>query len=360
MAEEYDLTAEEEAIFAQEEDPSFSEIRASMEADGEGIEEGTEETIEETTSMEQPEGNTEDSDIDAVEAVEETTVTEETQEGQADEEAEVATTEETEQVQKYKVKANNMDFEFTADELLALAPKAMDYTKKMQEIAPWRKSISAMKEAGLEQNDINLMIDALKGNKDAISEVMKRNNVEIDDFDDIDASEKADYVPNQYGKDEGQLAIEEVITNISGDAEFAITQQVVDSQWDGDSREALSENPMMIQGLHNDIKNGIYDKVAPMAFKMKALDGGQLSDLEYYIKAGQEFTASQGADNDLTRQAEEVEQVKARNAQKATTSKSRKAASITKSNSGKRDVVDYLNDDDDESYNEWYKSVTNN
>ena len=352
-------SAEEEKIWADDAEPDFNELRAAMEADEAA--EVTDEVIEENTDeiMEQSEANTEDSNIDAVDETEDTTVVEETVEGQTDETKEVETVTETEQPQKYNVKANNMDFEFTAEELIALAPKAMDYTKKMQEIAPYRKSISAMKEAGFGQDDMNLMIDVLKGNPEAMAEVMKRTGVDVDALDDIDDETKAEYVPNQYGKDEGQLAIEEVVNEISQDEEYVITQRVVDNEWDGNSRTALAENPTMIKGLHSDIKNGIYDKVAPMAFKMKALDGGQLSDLEYYMKAGQEFYANEDNVNALQSEADRVKQVEDKNARNANSSKSRKAASITKSNSGKRDVLDYL-DDDEESYNEWYKNVTNN
>ena len=359
MINDPEVTPEEEAIFNQDEDPSFAEIRASLEDDEQPeFDEYDKEELGLDENMEQSEES--DSDIDAIEETTETTESEETEEGQSDEgevtEAETA----IEQAQKYNVKANGMDFDFTAEELIALAPKAMDYTKKMQEIAPWRKSISAMKEAGLSQDDMNLAIDVLKGNKDAITEVMKRTGIELDALDYVDDEDKADYVPNQYGKDESQLAIEDVVKEISIDPEYKITQQVVDNQWDGNSRVALAENPTMIKGLHQDIKNGVYDQVAPMAFKMKALDGGQLSDLEYYVKAGQEFYANQDNVDALTQQADTVNEVKDRTKRVANTSKSRKAASITKSNSGKRDVMDYLDDDNDESYNEWYKKVTSN
>ena len=86
--------------------------------------------------------------------------------------------EETQPVQSYKFKANGKEYEFTEDEIKAQFPKifgqAMDYTKKMQAIKPWRKTIDAIEQAKLGHDDINLMIDVLKGDKGAIAEVLRK------------------------------------------------------------------------------------------------------------------------------------------------------------------------------------------
>ena len=58
----------------------------------------------------------------------------------------------------YKIKANGLEYDFTIDEMQMLASKGMDYTKKMQVIAPYRKTIDAIQENGITQDDINLFI----------------------------------------------------------------------------------------------------------------------------------------------------------------------------------------------------------
>jgi len=345
--EENSFELEEEKIFNQDEDPSFAELRAS-------IEESSKEDIEQPD-----EDNSRDSDIDTddVGTGEESEGQEEISNDQASEKDETQDVDTADKVEKYKIKANGMDFEFTTDELVALAPKAMDYTKKMQELSPWRKSISALKEAGLTQEDLNLAIDVLKGDKAAIKEVAKRNELDLDTLA-FDEDEQAAYIPTQYGKDDSQLAIEEIVSQISGDPEYAITRQVVDGQWDGKSREILAAKPEMISALHNDIKSGVYDAVSPMAFKLKVLDGGSKSDLEYYIKAGEQYYAGL-EQNNLKNKAEEVNAIENNNAKQADAAKTRKAAGTTKNSAGKKDIIDYL-DDDDEKFDEWYKNVTKN
>lgn len=333
--EERDLEVdpERERIMNEDEDLTFTEIRARMSE----------------KESEQPEATaeTEDSDEEPVSTEEEDT--EEVEESEDEPEAEeVEPEEKAVESTSHKVKANGTEYDFTTDELKALAPKAMDYTKKMQEIAPWRKTISALKEQGLGEADVNLMIDVLKGDKAAIEEVLKRTKV---DPLDLDAESKEAYVPNTYGKDETYLAIEDIINQIKGDAEYATTSKVVDDVWDSRSRQTMAQNPDMIMGLHQDIKNGVYSKVAPLAEKMKALDGGRLSDLDYYIEAGNKFYA-----NTQNTEVKEVVRDNTRQTEIKEMASKRKAASPTKSTSGKRDVIDYL-DDNDEDYDSWYKKT---
>ena len=334
-----EVDLERERIMNEDEDLTFTEIRARMSEKG----------------SEQPEATakTEDSDEDEEPVSTEEEDTEEVEESEDEPEAEEVEPEEkaVEKVVEstsHKIKANGTEYDFTTDELKALAPKAMDYTKKMQEIAPWRKTISALKEQGLGESDVNLMIDVLRGDKAAIEEVLKRTKV---DPLDLDTESKAAYVPNTYGKDETYLAIEDIINQIKGDAEYATTSKVVDDVWDSRSRQTMAQNPDMIMGLHQDIKNGVYSKVAPLAEKMKVLDGGRLSDLDYYVEAGNKFYA-----NTQNTEVKEVARDTTRQTEIKAMASKRKAASPTKSSSGERDIIDYL-DDNDEDYDSWYKKT---
>ena len=279
------------------------------------------------------------------------------QHSEATEESDVESKEATDEVPNnlLKFKANGQDFEFTDEEVKeqfgTVFGKAMDYTHKMQKIAPYRKMISAMEEEGLTQEQFNLALDAVKGNKEALQQIMK--DKEIDAFD-LDASEEQDYTPTDYGKDEQQLAITEVVDKISNDTEYSITSNVVDEQWDSQSRDMLATNPEMIEGLHNDIKSGMYDKVSPLAMKMKVLDGNTKSDLEYYMMAGQQLntTTEQPSVDDLNSPAQNA----ATNADKVSQEASKKrSASSTGTRSGKG-VTDYL-DDNDESFDAWYNEL---
>lgn len=270
--------------------------------------------------------------------------------------------------EKIKYKANGKDYEFTQEEILQQFPKvfgqAVDYTKKMQTIKPWRKTIDAIEQAKLSHQDVSLMIDALQGNKDAISSLLKRTGVDSLELD----TENSKYVPNNYGRDEEVIEIEGIIDQISKDPEYEITKNVLAREWDDKSWKEMTSNPELIKGLHVDVKSGMYTKLAPIAEKLKLFDGGRRSDLEYYGAAAAEHN------RDLVRQArisvdslqpkENQQLVVARQneekrQQTNNAASQRKAAAPTKSGTSKpTGVVDYL-DASEENFDEWYKNLQN-
>lgn len=340
---------------------------------------------------EQPEDLLEDSDHDAGEEteVEESTEedTEESEDDNPDEDAdaenaessdkETETKEETQPTRSYSFRANGKDYEFTSDEIVDQFPKifgqAMDYTKKMQTIKPWRKTIDAIEEAKLSHDDVSLMIDVLKGDKNAITEVLKRTGVETLD---IDTNADSNYVAKDYGRDERALAISDIVDEISKDVEYATTHSILSNQWDEKSWATMSENPEMIKLLHQDVKTGMFSKLQPIAEKLKVYDGGKKSDLDYYKQAAvQQFNkesaqkaqeqkdAQERSDAENRRKAAEEQQNRLNKAKEQTNkrasskqaSEKRKAAATTKTTVADR-VTDYL-DDSDESFDEWYKKL---
>lgn len=389
MAEE--LT--EDALYAMSDEDleaAFQEASAEEAVEEEVVEEETAEpeVEEEEAELEQPDEE-QDSDDDASSddesEDEEEEDAEETEEGELDEEPEAEEDEPTEDeeedekeeqpVQKHAFKANGREYEFTEQEVREQFPKifgqAMDYTKKMQAIKPWRKSIDALEQAELGHDDVNLMIDVLKGDKDAIAEVMKRTGVDADTLT-LD-TEDSKYVAKDYGRDDTALAIKDVVDEISTDTEYDTTHDILSKQWDDRSWKEMSSRPELIKLLHVDVKSGMYDKVQPIAEKMKVFDRGSKSDLEYYKEAAGVYFQEQAQEDTRNKAAEEkqakaqakaaqktrvkkVEQeaVKRKEVKKASTK--RKAAAPTKKVAGTQKAVDYL-DDSDEGFDEWYKQL---
>lgn len=285
-----------------------------------------------------------------------------------------AETEEAPPAQPYKFKANGKEYEFSGEEIVEQFPKifgqAMDYTKKMQAIKPWRKTIDALEGAKLSHEDVSLMIDVLKGDKGAINEVIKRTGIDALDLKD---DEENPYVAKDYGRDDQALAIKDVVDSISNDAEFQTTHSILSSQWDDQSWQTMAENPEMIRLLHLDVKSGMYNQLQPIAEKLKVFAGGTKTDLECYKEAAQQFYATKAKANAATieqnkrnalkatqdAEAERLQEVKAqakkRSATKTASSK-RKAAAPTKNTGTQKGVIDYL-DDNEEAFDEWYKKL---
>ena len=367
-------------IVDEPEDTNDSQEESEVEyEDSEDIEEDTndeedlEQPDEDSDSDDSEEDDTEDEeDADSEESEEDLDGDPEPDEEQTDK-PEDKVEDEPQPVQIQKFKANGRDYEFTQEDIIKQFPKvfgqAMDYTKKMQSIKPWRKTIDALEQAKMGHDDINLMIDVLKGDKDAITEVIKRTGTDAMDLD----TENASYKPNDYGRDETTLAINEVVDKISADKEYETTHRVLSKDWDNDSWEAMTKDPNLIELLHVDVKSGMYDKVQPIADTIKLQDGGKNSDLAYYLEAGkrydaqlrkqseQEALAAQKAKNVQIEQEKQdkLAQVKAQEVKRTKVKKDvtkRKAAAPTAKGAGKKQGTDYL-DDSDEAFDEWYQKL---
>jgi hypothetical protein len=262
-----------------------------------------------------------------------------------------------------KFKANGQEFEFSEEEIIQQFPtvfgQAMNYTQKMQAIAPYRKMISALEQEGITHDSLNIAIDALKGDVGAIRKLMDQNKIDPYDLTSDDDQSAKDYTPKNYGKDQTVLDIEEITSTIRNDEEFRITTDVIDNQWDDNSRRAFASNPDLIVALHNDIKTGLYDSVAPAAMKMKVLDGNSKSDIEYYMLAGRQVTQKQNVQNGQKKADElnkEAQDADSKFDKESSTAAKKRSASSTGARADRKGVIDYL-DDDDEAYEEWRKNL---
>ena len=340
---------------------------------------------DEVDELEQPDVDSDDDTSANEEDEEEVEDDSETENEDADESAETED-EQTDNTEKdsdkvvqptqeiLKVKANGQDYEFTLDEMKSqfgsIFAKAQDYTKKTQALKEYRKTIDIVQNAGLSDNDLNLFADVLKGDKDAIAAVLKRTGVDALDLD----TENVNYAPKNYGRNDTELAIKDIVDDISADKEYVITHNILEKQWDSKSREKFIEDPNMIKGLHIDVKSGLYDKLNPIMQKLKIYDGATRSDLEYYFMAHKQFIDSQrdasskAEKAELARvenqakvaEAEKVSTVKAKMAQQTATKEAsvkRKAAAPTKKAVG-TSKINYLNDDpSDDEVEEWFKNI---
>ena len=250
----------------------------------------------------------------------------------------VATTPDT----LYKIKANGKEFEMTLDELKQTASKGMDYLKKTTALKPYRTMIAAMEENKVSPEDINLLIDLKKGNKEAIAKLIKENEVDV-----YDLPEANDYKPQEYRQSETALEMKEVLSTISKDAEFSRTSEIY-AAFDDQTKAFLNEDPSRIVGLHNDVTTGVFDKVLPIAEKKAMIDGYNAPFLQYYLQAGQEILNA----NNRPIQTEQKQYVPPENRA------NKIAAGLPSSRGDKKTVIDYLDEEiSDEDFKEWYSKL---
>lgn len=203
-----------------------------------------------------------------------------------DSKAEEPSKEEQPQPQIHKVKAYGQTMNFTTDELIKLAPKALHFTKKLQALAPFRRSISAMQENNITEDDLNQFIEMKKGNKTAIANFMANNHIDAYDVSAIDSQEAIKYQPLKYGREQNELnrVIEELQEHPrSGE----LTNYV--ASLDQVSKDRLVKNPDVLEVLMSNIENGYFEVIQPEANKRAFLDGNKKPMIEYYAEVAGEY-----------------------------------------------------------------------
>jgi hypothetical protein len=124
------------------------------------------------------------------------------------------------------------------EDAITLIQKGLNYTKKMQEIKPSKQIIDTLADNDLLDHDkINLAIDIMKGNKEAIAKHLKDLNIDGLEIN----TEEANYNPSNYFMSEADYNNSEVIKELSKDTHGSEVLKAV-SLWDEQSRKELSNN----------------------------------------------------------------------------------------------------------------------
>lgn len=356
-----ELTKEELALWSQEDDELEQADEAVTEEDDNEVDdestedveqpnqdseepESEDEVVEEATDAEEEDKSDENDDKDSNET--DTEDTEKSEEATKDVESKTVVEE------LRPVKANGGEIPVKSiDEVYQLASMGANYKKKMADIAPFRKAVSAMKENGVSEADLDLLIDAKKGNKEAIAKIVKDSGIDLLELEET----KPDYVAPGYGQDVKTQEITDVIESIQNDTEYSMTERIIGTDWDDSSRDEIRQNPVIIEQLHQDVKSGMYAKVAPEALRLELLDNGRKPKIEYYKQAGATVIQQMQAEQPSTPQVQEPVKTtpKPENVQR------KKAAAATKSKSTNQvtDEPDWENMSDAE-YDTFYKEMT--
>lgn len=188
--------------------------------------------------------------------------------------------------QVYEIKSYGQKYNFTIDELKELAPKALHYIKKLQKIAPYRRTISAMEQNGVTEDDINQFIEMKKGNKIAINNFLSKNKIDAYELSLLDSQESIKYKPLTYGEENTPLS--NIIEDLGFHPRSAELARYVGGL-DQVSRDKIKQHPEVLETLMSNIENGYFDIILPEANKRAFLDGNRKPMIEYYAECANEY-----------------------------------------------------------------------
>lgn len=233
-----------------------------------------------------------------------------------------------------------------AEEAISLMQMGANYTRKMQELQPYRKVMLMLENNGLmDEGKLSYLIDLDKKNPDAIRKLLKDSGT---DPLDINMDEEVNYQAGNHRVSDAEAAFATELDDLKSTPEGQATLGAIHQTWDEASKNELFVNRGMLQVIHTQRENGMYDLISNEISRLNML--GQVPAgtrfIDAYKHVGDQL-AKQGAFNHLIKQPEPVKPVVAPvvrvAAVKPTVTNSAQATAASPSRAAPRKVEKFVN-----------------
>lgn len=216
----------------------------------------------------------------------------------------VAGQEPAEKVPDYKADLEKIMAPFTAngrqiqlqspEEVVKLMQMGANYTRKMQELAPYRRAAAMLQNNKLlDENELSFLIDLRNGDKAAIQKLMKDRGI---DPRDIDVDSDPTYQGGNHRVSDSQVDFQSTVDELRT---LDRGQETIGEalKWDQASIDAVGQDPAILRAIHDQRVSGVYDIISAEVERRKVL--GQISAqtpfLHAYKAVGDELVAAERA-----------------------------------------------------------------
>ncbi len=295
-------------------DADFLNANPAEMEDADHVEEEVLETEEPVEPEEEPVEDASESDEDADEAEpesesDEPEASEEDPEDDPGEEDDAPESEETDEPEEEEIPENAkfQDFfnsvtkEFKANgktmkvedpnDVIRLMQMGANYNRKMAALKPNMKMLKMLEKADiLNEEKLSYLIDLNQKDPKAITKLLADSNV---DPMDLNLDEASEYRSSDHSVDEREIDLDSVIEEIRDSATFNQTINLVSKEWDDFSKQAVANQPQLLQVLNDHMASGIYDVISTELESERMLGrlGGR-SDIEAYQQIGDALSAA--------------------------------------------------------------------
>lgn len=206
------------------------------------------------------------------------------------------------------IKANGKTVEIrTPEEAVQLMQMGANYTRKMQDIAPHRKTLLMLENNGLlDQDKLAFLIDLDKKNPDAIKKLIRESGIDPMDFD---PNEQLNYQKGNHTVTDEEANFRSILDDVKSTPEGMETLRTINDSWDQASKEYVWANPDVISVINDQRTSGIYDRIATEVERQRTLGKipSNVSFLQAYKVVGDAMQA-QNAFADLATAGSEATQ----------------------------------------------------
>ena len=170
------------------------------------------------------------------------------------------------------IKANGKEITIKdPEEAIRLMQMGAGYNRKMHEIQPHLKTLRFLEQNNLlsaDHSQLAFLVDLHNKNPDAIKKLVKDANIDPLDFNN---EEEVNYQTNIAPVTDQQVVFREAIDNLLTQDGGIDTIKVCNSTWDATSHQALMDDPKLLEVIHAQRQNGIYDRIVGEVDRQKAL-----------------------------------------------------------------------------------------
>lgn len=190
----------------------------------------------------------------------------------------------------------------TPEEVIQLMQMGANYTRKMQELQPQRKTLLLLENNGLmDEAKLSYLIDLSKGNPEAIKKLIKESNFDVLD---VDLDKESTYQGGNHTVTDEEVNFRTVLDELNSNPAGKETLSVIGSTWDQASKEVLWSSPEVMATIHAQRESGIYDRITTEIERRRTF--GQIQPgtpfLHAYKAVGDDLQKA-GAFNDLAQSA---------------------------------------------------------
>ena len=186
----------------------------------------------------------------------------------------------------------------SVDEAIQLMQMGANYTRKMQELQPHRKTLLMLENNGLlDEGKLSFLIDLDKKNPEAIKKLLQ--DAKIDPLD-VDLEKESTYQEGNHKVSDEEAQFRLVLDELNSNPVGRETLQTINSTWDQASKEVLWKQPEVMNTIHQQRENGVYARITSEIDRRRTLGVIQVGVpfLEAYRVVGDELHKA-GAFNDL-------------------------------------------------------------
>ena len=186
----------------------------------------------------------------------------------------------------------------SVEEAIQLMQMGANYTRKMQELQPHRKTLLMLENNGLlDEGKLSFLIDLDKKNPEAIKKLLQDANINPLD---VDMDEESTYQEGNHKVSDEEAQFRLVLDELNSNPVGRETLQTINSTWDQASKEVLWKQPEVMNTIHQQRENGVYARITAEIDRRRTLGVIQVGVpfLEAYRVVGDELHKA-GAFNDL-------------------------------------------------------------